>query len=97
MCQASVESLQYGSIDHFGFTIRLRMSHRGKPMVDLEFGAELFNFFIVELTSVVGDESPGQAKPTYDILSDKVFGFVLGYLGCGPSLHPFSEVVNYHK
>ena len=89
--------MQYDSVSHLGFAIGLLMSHQSEPMVDLEFRAKLFKFFIVELTSVIYDESLRQAKSTYDILSDKVFGFMLGYLGCGLCLHPFSEVVNCYK
>ena len=52
-------------------------------MVDLEFGAEFFKFFVVELLSIIGNKSPRQTESTYDVLPDEVSGFVLSYLGRG--------------
>ena len=66
-------------------------------MVDLEFGAEFFKSLVVELSSVINDEGPGQTKSTYDILPDEVSSFMLCYLGCRLCLHPFGEVVDYDK
>ena len=66
-------------------------------MIDLEFGAEFFKSLIVELSSVISDESPGQTKSTYDILPDEVPSFMFRYLGCRLGLHPFGEVVDCDK
>ena len=73
------------------------MGYRGKPVVDLEFGAEFFKSLVVELSSVIGDEGPGQTKSTYDILPDEVPSFMLCYLGCRFGFHPFGEVVDCDK
>ena len=73
------------------------MGYRGEPVVDLEFEAEFFKSLVVELSSVIGDESPGQTKSTYDILPDEVPSFMLCYLGSRLCLHPFGEVVDCDK
>ena len=73
------------------------MGYRGKPVIDLELGAEFIKSLIVELSPVIGDENPGQTKSTYDILPDEVPGFMLCYLGCRLGFHPFGEVVNCDK
>ena len=73
------------------------MGYRGKTVVDLEFGAKFFKSLVVELSSVIGDESPGQTKSTYNVLPDEVPSFMLCYLGCRLGLHPFGEVVDCDK
>ena len=73
------------------------MGYRGEPVVDLEFGAEFFKSLVVELSSIIGDKSPGQTKSTYNVLPDEVPSLVLSYLGCRLGLHPFGEVVDCDK
>ena len=73
------------------------MGYQSEMMVNLELSIELFEYFVIELMTIICNYSSGSAKFAYDAFSYEISGFELGYLGYKPSLYPFSKIINWYK
>ena len=70
-----------GSIGDFCLSIRLGVSHRGKPMLYMDLDVEIFELLIVKLSAIIYDYDKGQAEPTDNELLDEASSFVFSNYG----------------
>ena len=70
------------------------MARREKIVGDREIWAELSEFIIIELPSVVQDNNLGNPKSVDDIFSYEIFGISFYDFGERFRFYPFGKVIN---
>ena len=63
-------------------------------MINLELFAQCSDHRVIQICTVVCDDSVWNTIPTYEILLDKAGNHIFGDGGEGSCFDPFSEVVN---
>ena len=65
-------------------------------MLNIELGTEFFEFLIIKLSAIIGDDNSTKTKPGDDELLDELPGFGLDDVGHWLGFVPFGEVINSH-
>src|SRR3954463_11378502 len=74
--------------------IHLWSIRRRIVMFDIELCTELSDHLIVQIGTIISDDSFGDAIPTDEVVFNESSYHVLGYGGERSSFYPFSEIVN---
>ena len=78
----------------FHYAIHLWLIRRGIIMLNLELYAEFRDHSIVEIGTIICDDSLWNTIPTYEVMFDKAGNHIFGDRGEGSCFDPFSKVVN---
>lgn len=70
------------------------MARRGETGLDAKLCAKFFEFGIVELLAVVGDNGLRDPETAHNGLPNELGGTLLGNLGKRLCFHPFGEVID---
>ena len=81
-------------VSYFNRTIHIRPGGRRDMMLYLELFTELGDHCVVEIHTIVSDNSLWHTISTDQIMSDKSRYDVLGYCSKGICLNPLREVIN---
>lgn len=70
------------------------MSHRYKPVLDVEFNIEFLEYLIIKLSTIIDNNSMRKSKLGDNRFLKEILDLALDNVCQGFYLHPFDEVIN---